>query len=125
MIEKAGKYVHILLCILSVVQCQVPSSYDNGEITPSDSNSVVGAYYYEETFTLTCNSGYNLGSPDKTSVVISCQADGSLSEPNAECKRRYIGAVSLETLSLGSPTKCDTIWDVIPKKMARGLKFRI
>ena len=83
--------------MLSAIQCQVPSTYDNGEITPSVSNSVVGAYYYEDSFTLTCNSGYNLGSPDfQTTTVISCQADGSLSEPNAECQRRYIRAVSLE-----------------------------
>ena len=33
--------------------------------------------------------------------------------------------MSLENLSLGCPTRCDTNQAVQPQKMARGLKFRI
>ncbi|XP_078661525.1 P-selectin-like [Branchiostoma floridae x Branchiostoma belcheri] len=78
----------ILGCNIDAVQCAMPASPTNGDMS--------GSNYYGRVLTFTCDTGYNLDSTSSSSTV-TCQADGTWSGTPPTC-------TAVECPALTSPT---------------------
>ena len=63
------------------VNCQTPTQITNGNVACSLGDD--GIYSYEDTCTVTCNSGYTLTSSDTRT----CQSNGSWNGLDGACNR--------------------------------------
>lgn len=66
---------------LCIVKCQELVNIDNGDFTCSVGDD--GIRSYQDTCTVTCNSGYTMTGSDTTE----CLSNGSWSGMDAVCKR--------------------------------------
>ena len=63
------------------MKCQELSKFDNGNITCSLGDD--GMYSYEDTCSVTCNSGFTLSGSDTRT----CLSNGSWSDMDSACDR--------------------------------------